>query len=324
VDAGQSAYFTVFLLKNTPMQALWMLLACLAFCVMAACVKVASAYFNSFELVAYRGLIGMLVMAVLARARGIDLLATKRPGMHLWRAAIGVFSLLAWFYSLAHLPLATAMTLNYMSGLWVAFFVVCGAVLARMRSPKHLKSQVFWAQQGPLLLMLFVGFAGVLLILQPTVNPQDAAAGLIGLLSGFTAGLAYMQVKALGVLGEPEERTVFYFAVGSFLVGLLGLPFASVSIWPGWQGLWLLPVGLLASLGQWAMTRAYAQGATLLVANLQYAGVVFAALLGWVGFEEKLSLLAWGGMALVIGSGLGAALLRARAARLEPLPEAVQ
>jgi S-adenosylmethionine uptake transporter len=71
-------------------------------------------------------------------------------------------------------------------------------------------------------------------------------------------------------------------------------------------------MGVLASIGQWAMTRAYASGSTLLVANLQYSGVVFASLIGIVFFGEVLPWQAWLGIALVIGSAVAASALRAR------------
>ena len=81
----------------------------------------ASEYFNSTELVFWRGVIGVLMLGALARARGVPL-ATRYPAMHAWRSFIGVISLGAWFYAIAHLPLATAVTLNYMSSIWVAAF----------------------------------------------------------------------------------------------------------------------------------------------------------------------------------------------------------
>src|SRR5690606_20986896 len=105
-------------LPNTAMQALWMVLAAFLFASMGVCVKIASAHFSSAELVCYRGIIGMFLLWQLARAQQVTL-ATRYPGMHAWRSLIGVASLGAWFYAIAHLPLATAMTLNYMSSVWI-------------------------------------------------------------------------------------------------------------------------------------------------------------------------------------------------------------
>ena len=92
------------------MQASWMILASLFFATMSVCIKYASAHFGTFELVFYRGVIGMAVMGTLCRVQGVSL-ASPVPMMHVWRSAIGVTSLSAWFYAIAHLPIATAMTL---------------------------------------------------------------------------------------------------------------------------------------------------------------------------------------------------------------------
>jgi S-adenosylmethionine uptake transporter len=298
------------------MQALWMLLASLFFASMAVCVKIASAWFNSAEQVFYRGLLGMLFMWLLARGQGVSM-ATRYPGMHAWRSLVGVLSLGAWFYAIAKLPLATAMTLNYMSSVWIAAFLVGGALLAW--NPRKGGSAPL--RQGALVLTVLGGFAGVIMMLRPTIDQNQLFAGLVGLMSGLTAAFAYMQVMALGKLGEPETRTVFYFAVGSTVAGGVAVAAGGVSPWDWQHALWLLPVGVLASLGQLCMTRAYSHGATLVVASLQYFGIVFGAIYSVTLFGDRISLSGWAGMALIVASGIAATVLRARAAPNAPAEE---
>lgn len=294
------------------MQASWMILASLFFATMSVCIKFASSHFHTFELVFYRGLIGMVIMASLCRAQGVSLRTTV-PLMHVWRSAIGVMSLSAWFYAIAHLPLATAMTLNYMSGVWVAAFLVGGTlVMGRLQDA---------TRQGPIVLTVIAGFAGVVMILRPTIEQNQLFAGVIGLLSGLGAAMAYMQVAALGRIGEPESRTVFYFSIGTTLVGGTAMLFTGASDWVWPQVLWLLPIGLLAALGQLCMTKAYSHGATLLVANLQYSGIVFAALYGLFLFGDLIPPIGWMGMALIIASGIAATALRNRALPQAPAEE---
>ena len=297
------------------MQALWMLLAAAFFATMGVCVKFGSQHFNSAELVFYRGVVGVIFLSILAKQQQVSL-RTQYPGMHLWRSAIGVSSLSAWFYAIAHLPLATAMTLNYMSSVWIAAFIVGGSLVNW--NPQDGRSA--WSQ-GPLALSVIAGFVGVVMMLRPTVDQNQIFAGLIGLMSGFGAAFAYMQVMALGRLGEPASRTVFYFALGTAVAGLIGMGFAGVSEWHWQHAVWLLPVGVFASLGQLCMTRAYSQGATLVVANLQYSGIVFAALYSLLLFGDDIPLVGWAGMALIVVSGMTATLLRARAAPNAPAEE---
>ena len=295
------------------MQALWMLLASLLFATMGVCIKFASTHFSSFEVVFYRGLIGLVFMTVLMRLRGVSL-ATPVPAMHLWRSAVGTTALTTWFFSIAALPLATAMTLNYMSSVWIAAFLVGGALLLqRQGEPIH--------NQGPLLLSVLAGFAGVAMMLRPTMADNQLFGGLLGLLSGIFSALAYLQVSALSKAGEPETRTVFYFSLGATLVGAVGMLLMGTSPWNGPHAWWLLPIGLLAVLGQLCMTRAYASGATLVVANLQYMGIVFAGIYSIVIFDDELPWLGWAGMGLIIASGIVATMLRARAAPQTPPEE---
>jgi S-adenosylmethionine uptake transporter len=290
------------------MQALWMVAASFIFALMGVCVKFASAHYSATELVCYRGIVSVIFVWVWARSTGVPL-GTRLPGMHAWRSVIGVASLGGWFYAIAHLPLATAMTLNYMSSVWVAAFVVGGALLYREVG----QSSAQTTNQGWLLGTVLAGFAGVVMVLRPAFDQNQQWAGLIGLLSGMTAALAYIQVTALSRAGEPEARVVFYFAVASAVLGALGIAVNGASSWQWPQVLWIVPIGILASLGQLCMTRAYASGATLTVASLQYSGIVFGAIASLVVFNDQLPPTAWAGMAVIIASGIAATVLRRRA-----------
>lgn len=295
------------------MQALWMLLASIFFASMGVCIKFASTHFNSFEIVAYRGVIGMLFLLGFTRARGVSL-RTQVPMMHFWRSVVGTIALTSWFYAIAVLPLATAVTLNYMSSVWIAAFLLGGALLMQGRNAPI-------RRQGPLFLTVLAGFAGVAMMLRPTLNEDQVVGALVGLLSGIFSAFAYLQVAALSRAGEPESRTVFYFSLGAVIAGLLGMVFmgASPLRWP--TALWLLPIGLLAVFGQLCMTRAYSRGATMVVANLQYTGIVFAGLFGITIFGDQLPLIGWLGMALIIASGITATVLRTRAVPHSPAEE---
>jgi S-adenosylmethionine uptake transporter len=69
------------------------------------------------------------------------------------------------------------------------------------------------------------------------------------------------------------------------------------------------------------MTRAYSRGSTLLVANLQYSGIVFAAFYSLVLFGDQIPLIGWAGMAVIVVSGLAATALRTRALPNTPAEE---
>ena len=300
------------------MQALWMVLAAFLFALMSICVKYASQDFNAAEIVFYRGLVSMVMLAFLARRNGTAL-GTRYPLQHAWRSLVGVTSLGAWVYAIAHLPLATAITLNSMSSIWMAiFFIAQGLWLRhRLRHAGTASRQAVPAFPWALIGTVLLGFGGVLLVLRPGGTPaREWVAALGGLIGGMFAAMAYLQVSTLSRMGEPESRVVFYFSLGSAVAGGIAMCFVGVSPFPGWSALWLLPVGIFAAIAQMCMTAAYACATskrnTLVVANLSYTGIVFAALLSLVLFDESIPLLGWAGIALIVVSGVLATALRSR------------
>ena len=286
------------------MSAPWlMVLASLLFATMGVCVKLASAHYATGEIVFYRGLVGMTMMAAMSRWQG-GTLRTAVPAMHFWRSISGVTALCLWFYAIGNLPLATAMTLNYMSSVWMALFLVGGAIMLGGQRV-----------DGRLIATILAGFAGVALILRPTIEHDQLWHGLVGLLSGMLSATAYLQVTALGRAGEPEYRIVFYFSLGGVAAGALSMLWTGFTPHRTLEGpASLLAVGLLASIAQLLMTRAYGTGRTLVVASLQYLGIAFAFLYGVLLFGDRVTWMALAGMGLIVGAGLGASLLRSQAA----------
>ena len=286
---------------NTPPGRLWapllMLGSSLLFATMGVCVKLASELYPAGEIVFYRGLVGMLISWLVARAQRVGLRTTV-PAMHFWRSLCGVLALGLWFYAIGGLPLGTAVTLNYMSSVWMALFLLGGAVLLG-------SAQV----DGRLFAAVLVGFGGVALVLRPTLAQDQLWHGLAGLLSGMVAAMAYLQVTALGRRGEPETRIVFYFALGGVLAGAASMLWTGLSTHSLGGAALLLAVGLLATAAQLMITRAFAIGSTLSNAGLQYSGILFAVLYGVLLFGERLSWMAIAGMLLIVGAGLASTLL---------------
>lgn len=167
------------------MQALWMVAAAFVFAVMSVCVKFASQDFNAAEIVFYRGLVSMVALWWLARHQGISL-ATRYPREHAWRSFVGVTSMGAWFYSIGHLPLATAATFNSMSSIWMAVFLIGQGLLLRHQLRRQPESHALRALPPfpwSLVATVALGFVGVILVLRPSAAPQEfvaSAGGLIG------------------------------------------------------------------------------------------------------------------------------------------------
>lgn len=265
---------------------------------MDICIKFASLYHGSGEIVMYRGVVGAVMIGAVSRWRG-ESLRTTVPWRHASRSATGVAALTLWFQSIAVLPLATAVTMNYTSSLWLAAILMGSAL---WMSGQRVEQRLLWT--------VVVGFVGVVLVLRPTIESNALWYGVLGLCSGLLSALSYLQVAALGRAGEPETRIVFYFSIAG-VVG--GAAMSAAGEWRAlqWPGLgWLLAVGVLSTVAQLMLTRAYARGTTLVTASLQYLGIAFSFIYGVVLFGDALSWQALLGIFLMVGAGIRATQLR--------------
>ena len=271
------------------MQSLWMIVASLLFACMGVCVKLGSAYFSTGELVFYRGFVGLLLMAVLARWQGVAY-ATPHWRRQLSRGLSGTVSLMCYFLAIGILPLATAVTLNYTSPLFVA-------LLLALWFHEPVGRGLFGA--------VGLGFAGVVVLLQPTLQPEQWLGAAAGLGSGLVASLAYINVRELGRLGEPETRTVLWFSLVTSLFGLPWAVFAGNLHGLSLEGAAiLLGVGGFGGCAQLAMTRAYRYGKTVVAANLSYSTVVFSSLFGVLLWDEALPWTSLLAIAIIVASGV--------------------
>lgn len=268
--------------------ALWMLIAGLLFACMGVFVKLGAAYFSNIELVFYRSFIGLFVVyALIRQQRGS--LRTPHWRSHAWRGVSGSIALLLFFYCITVLPLATAVTLNYTSPLFLTLLTVW-----LFREHFHL----------PLVAAILLGFIGTILLLHPTLQQDQIIPGLLGLASGFLAGVAMFNVRQLGRWGEPEWRVVFYFSLIASVFGAIGMIVTDTHPVTLESVPLLLGLGISATLAQLALTRAYSIGSTLVVSTLSYSTIVFASIFGIILWNETLSVEGWIGMALIITSGV--------------------
>jgi drug/metabolite transporter (DMT)-like permease len=267
----------------------WMLVAGFLFAMTAVFVKLGSTDFSAAELAFYRSLVTMVIAYGFIRATG-GTVRSAHLTTHMARGIMGAISVIGYFYAIGQLPLATAQTLNYTSPIFLA--IATTVLMGERFSP--------W-----LLAAIALGFAGVAMLLQPNFHAGTEGAALAGLFSGALAAWAYLAVRTLGRLGEPDWRTVFWFGATATVL-CAGVQAATSSFNPvRWSNAWvLLGMGLCGSGAQVAMTRAYRTGNTLVVGALSYSAIVFATLFTYVVWGDVLTLLEWAGIAVIVASGL--------------------
>jgi drug/metabolite transporter (DMT)-like permease len=263
------------------------LVSAIAFSLMGACIKQAAQTTPNELVVFVRCAVSLAILLPWLTRRGGVGIRTARPGGHLLRAGFGIASMYAFFYAIAHLPLAEAMLLTYTMPLWIPFIAW------------------FWLRERPSPVVFpaaVLGLVGIALITRPGLHPVDTFAAIVGAVSGLLGACAMVSIRRL-TSTEPATRVVFYFA-------LLGTAIASVPLLWAWQmpslpalGL-LVAAGALATFGQIHLTRAYTCAPAALVGPFTYVSVLFAAGIGWLIWDERIDRWSMLGAALVIATCL--------------------
>ena len=266
---------------------LWIIVATFFFSLMGSFVKLGATHFSSVELVFYRSFISLLFLLIYILISQKEI-KTPHLRKQIDRGVVGFLSLAFFFYAIAHLNLGSAMTLNYTSPIFLGFFLP-------LISHQKIKKSI--------LLCTITGFIGTLFILDPHGEWQSWFAGLIGLISGIGAALAYIHVIQLSKLNEPDWRTVFYFTLVSTLGSGLWISFTDYQRLI-WDDVWILiPLGLSATIAQIAMTRAYRLGNSLVIGALSYLTIVFSGVISLLYFNETMRIEDVLGAILIIASG---------------------
>ncbi|MDP7123151.1 MAG: DMT family transporter [Alphaproteobacteria bacterium] len=266
--------------------ALWMLVSAAALAGLTGVVRHMSAGLHPFEIAFFRSFFGLLILAPWLMRSGLGVLRTKRLGLYTLRCALGVATMLMWFTAISMVPLADAVALGFTSPL----FVILGAAL-------FLGEVVRGRRLGATL----CGFAGALIILRPGSGVLDLGAVLV-LLSAVTLAGANLSVKELSRT-EPVQAIVTYMVI--FMVPLTFIP--ALLVWqtptPA-QLAELLGLAAVATLGNYAMTRAVAVADASSVMPYDYARLPFAALIGFFVFGEISDAATWIGAGVIAVASL--------------------
>ncbi|MRI82853.1 MAG: EamA family transporter [Nitratiruptor sp.] len=260
-----------------------MLLASLLFATMGLFAKLLSQRLPSVEIVFFRNLFG-LVLVGLSLYHAPPLQRGGRPWLLLFRGLMGFLALLLFFYTIAHIPLAEAMTYSKTSPIWTAIFATLFL--------KELLTPIQW-------LAIALGFGGMVLVTDPFTTPFDRY-DLLGLLSGVGAALAYTSVRELRSYYDTRTIVLSFMTVGTLgplvLMGLAPLfhpPWLDFLLAPfflpqGIEWLFICAMGLLATLAQLLMTRAYGLTKAGIVGAVSYTNILFSLLLGLLFLGEPL------------------------------------
>lgn len=274
-------------MSNKQKAILLMLFSTFSFSVMQLIVKLTSGIFPTMEQVLLRNLITLFIGAFLV-VKNRDRFFGKRenwPAL-LGRSVFGYIGVVGYFYATSNMNVADASLLHRSSPFFVILF---SAIFLKNRLKRV---QIF---------TLLLAFAGSVLVINPTFNVNIIPA-LVGVISAAGAGGAYVLINYLK--GKESNATIiFCFSLLSCLLSLV-LGVSDFVMPHGTQWLMLLGIGVFAGIGQITLTQAYKMTDPGEVSIINYSGILFSAMLGFVFLQELLSLRTVLGIALILTAAL--------------------
>lgn len=235
----------------------------------------------AMEVVFFRCALATIFCFIGLRRAQADWIGSNRT-LLLLRGIFGTTALYLFFITIQNIPLASAVTIQYLSPIFTA--VIAIFVLSEKVRPLQ---WVFYT----------LAFAGVLLI--ERFDPRISLFYLmLGIISAFGSGVAYNLVRSLKGKEHPLTVVLHFQLVGA-IVGFISLFFA----WrmpSGWDWVFLLAIGVFSQLGQIFLTSALQKEAVAGVAIINYSGIVYSVFFGWIIFGEGQGLSSMLGMLLVV------------------------
>ncbi|UZD24714.1 DMT family transporter [Algoriphagus halophytocola] len=257
-----------------------MLLAGVFFALMNVSVKYIP-HIPAIEIIVFRSLFSLIFSYLILRKQKVNVFGNNKKWLVI-RGVVGSIGLISFFYTLQNIPLASAVTIQYLSPIFTTIF---GIFIVRER----VKPVQF--------LFFAISFAGVIVI-QGFDARVDFFWAMVGITSAIFSGLAYNVIRKLKNTEHPLV-IIFYFP-------LVTLPFAAVVAafgWVnpvGWDWLILLFIGICTQTAQYFLTIAYQNANVSKVSSLTYIGIVYALLFGFFFFGETFNAMAYIGMGLVL------------------------
>jgi len=249
-------------------------------------IKQVSGELPTAEIVFFRNLFGLCLLLPWVVKQGGSALKTEVLRFHFMRAAVGVTAMTCLFYSWGHLPLAQAALLKQTAPFFMPFIALF-----------WLGERVSKASK----LAILIGFVGVYAVLNPHEGTLNFAV-LVAVIGAMLGALAKVTIRRMSATEGPQ-RIVFYFALFSAL--LSAIPALLNWVQPTLQQWgWLLVLSITSTIAQLLLSKGYSYAPAGQLGPFTYGSVAFAALFGWLLWNEALEWNTWLGIALITTAGV--------------------
>lgn len=257
----------------------------ISFTLMAISGRAIMEEINTFELMLYRSVIGLLIVSafITASNRGFSQLKTGIFKQHLLRNTIHYTGQNLWFYGIATIPLAQLVALEFTNPLWVA-------LLAPLFLGEKLTRQRF--------IIVFIGFIGVLIVARPGLEPLK-----LGHLAAVLAavGFALTNIATRKITGRDSVLALLFWmtllqSIFSLFLSLPGgIPWLSAVMWP-----WIIIMSITGLSAHFCLGKALSMAPATIVAPMDFFRLPISAIVGVTLYEESLMATVFIGGAVIL------------------------
>lgn len=269
---------------------LFMLLSCLLFSIMGGLIRYLSLQdFHPFMTAFTRTLFALIFLMPTFHKVGIRGLKTDRLGLHIFRGLMSAIAVIASFYAVSVIPLASATSYSF-----------AAPVIATPLAVIFLKERI----RLPRIMAVIVGFSGVLILLRPGSVPITAGVWA-ALLGALTVAFAIICIRILSQSDKPNVVAVYSLLVTlpiSFGFALLEWSWPKPEIWAV-----IILVGLLAAMAQLSIAKAFSQSEATALLPIDFTRLLFAATVGYIFYSETPDIYTFIGASLILASAVFAA-----------------
>jgi drug/metabolite transporter (DMT)-like permease len=267
--------------------ALWMIGAIASFSAMAVAGREAAFDLDTFEIMLYRSIVGVvIVFAILTLTGRWGQVTRRHPGLQIMRNLAHFSGQNLWFYAVTVIPLAQVFALEFTSPLWV--LVLSPLVLGERMTPMRTLAAV-------------MGFIGILIVARPdpeTLNPGVITAALSAICFAFTIMLTKKLTRT-----ESIACILFYLTTTQVVFGLIAAGYDGDIALPSATSLpYVAVIGCAGLLAHFCLTNALSIAPATVVIPIDFTRLPVIAIVGMLLYNEPLDLFVFAG-ALVIFAG---------------------
>ena len=273
-------------MSTTLRATLWMTGSIASFSFMAVAGRALAPRFDTFEIMMYRSLVGVIVVLILAAATGAwREVRFDRYGLHLLRNLAHFTGQNLWFFAVTVIPLAQVFALEFTSPIWVIVLspLILGERLTLMRA-----------------LAVVLGFAGILIVARP--DPAGLNAGLVAAaMAAVFFALTIMMTKRL-TRTQSITCILFHLTTMQLVFGLVAAGYdGDVALPDAASFIWLALVGVAGLLAHWCLTHALAIAPATVVVPIDFVRLPFIAVIGMLLYAEALDIWVFVGALIIFG-----------------------